>query len=707
MDDEGNKRPGEGASSLMGLFAPPPPAAAKSSGDITLTTTPITGSKPIISASQFGAMARDAPLQQPTAVVDRRSTVVSSNQKSPKPLLDNSEEFEALFDSPKRQQQANERTPLVPRPTDVLGGIFHPPLAPVDSVSQNDITPKVGSGNRKAPLRAVPNLPSIRELSNKQPTGMQQHLYTLKGLKSSAKDCLAECIKPTTLIGSFMFLLYHIVFCLAMGSAITRPHGGQVPILGLMTKMASLGIMFGACVYWFNIGSIPALYPTVDLFSAPFLAVIAAIVDETLHNDPDVSEEENDQVFLGTFTFLACLAIFISGALLVLASVFKLANLGAFLPFPVLCGFFAAVGVLTWTLAFKVDTNGKSVGEVFFSGDWELIGTSLCHHAPSVLIAASMKYFGPKNPLYVVGIVVGSIGLFYATMFAFGISLEEAIERNWFWSESDLVYENMDSGVRCLEWNVIRRNEREIIGTSFSHCILVPEQFGFAVWCPPAPFGLVNSFLQGQIHWGACKNGMQTTVALAFLYLIRCSLHGAALKKNVPNLSRIEKAEVEGSLRRLTKGLSSRFVTRGAHRRKFSEVLDIEHMVVPDLGNASGPAATVVNAKPTQVSLKDILFQYGISQFICGAVGGFAITPSVAASPTMYMVRGARFFICKNSIQTCNLTCLHHHIAAWSGGASATSRVRVASLDILSDGLSARCVHPKTSILLLACVGIP
>jgi hypothetical protein len=159
--------------------------------------------------------------------------------------------------------------------------------------------------------------------------------------------------------------------------------------------------------------------------------------------------------------------------------------------------------------------------------------------------------------------------------------------------------------------------------------ILLLTTFGLAPqmsWCPPAPFGLVNSWLQGKIHWGAVWNGMETTIALSFLYLIRCSLHGAALKKNVPNLSRTEKTgPVQGK---------ARFSMAVPHRRKFSEVLDIENMV-PLVTNAE---TTIVRPKPTGLSLKKILIQYGYSQFLCGAVGGFPITPSVAASPTMYML---------------------------------------------------------------------
>lgn len=57
------------------------------------------------------------------------------------------------------------------------------------------------------------------------------------------KIAVQEMTKSTTWIGAFVFLLYHVVFSLAAGSAIRRPHA-STSILGLMTKSASVGIIF-------------------------------------------------------------------------------------------------------------------------------------------------------------------------------------------------------------------------------------------------------------------------------------------------------------------------------------------------------------------------------------------------------------------------------------------------------------------------------
>jgi hypothetical protein len=137
-------------------------------------------------------------------------------------------------------------------------------------------------------------------------------------------------------------------------------------------------------------------------------------------------------------------------------------------------------------------------------------------------------------------------------------------------------------------------------------------------------------------------------MALSFLYLIRCSIHGAALKKNVPMLSRIEKIKNQESV---NASLSRSGIAALSFRKKqifFSERIDIENVTGPDVkinqrgrgeGAANADLTCVVTAKPSSMSLKDLSLQYANSQFVCGLIGSFAITPSVASAHTMYRVR--------------------------------------------------------------------
>ena len=77
----------------------------------------------------------------------------------------------------------------------------------------------------------------------------------------------------------------------------------------------------------------------------------------------------------------------------------------------------------------------------------ELLKYFVVHHTPSVVVAAIMKYLGPKNPLYVVFVVIATIGLAHVVMLVSGVSLEDAKDMGWFWGEDDLVYRNSDQVV--------------------------------------------------------------------------------------------------------------------------------------------------------------------------------------------------------------------------------------------------------------------
>jgi hypothetical protein len=136
---------------------------------------------------------------------------------------------------------------------------------------------------------------------------------------------------------------------------------------------------------------------------------------------------------------------------------------------------------------------------------------------------------------------------------------------------------------------------------------------------------------------------METTLALSFLYLIRCSLHGAALKKSVSNLSRLE--EVTAKACNSDESVSSLSPRRPAvlslDKRGFSEAVDIE-AVASDTPADGDDTLQYVSPAPTQASLKYILYQYGLSQFVCALVGSFPITPNVGTAPTMYSLRAEK-----------------------------------------------------------------
>ena len=276
----------------------------------------------------------------------------------------------------------------------------------------------------------------------------------------------------STLIGSFTFLLYHVVFCLAQASAITRPHGGgRVPIIGPMAKMSALGIFLGSTVFvWFLGDDIPAIYPTSDLFLAPFLSNLAITIDRVLYQD---GLESNTLLFLSTFTAVSSSALFLSGCLCVLAARVRLANLGAFLPYSVLCGFFTAIGILMWTLAFSVDTGGLQPTQVLLSGNTTLVQQALVHHAPSLAVGITMYLSGPVHPFLVLFLVLGTILASYLLMMLTGTSLTQAQNDGWFWSANDLVLSNNNNATTTLSSSVSTKKDFLCVCVCVCACLLL------------------------------------------------------------------------------------------------------------------------------------------------------------------------------------------------------------------------------------------
>lgn len=269
------------------------------------------------------------------------------------------------------------------------------------------------------------------------------------------------------LVGSTLYALYNLVFCLAMASSIMTPHRAKVTMLGPIAKLCTMGVVVGAPLLLRGLSSDhPALYPVFDLFLAPFLADIATTVDTTLFEQslsassgrstnttgsnttaayitsssesmPNDAEKYSDGAFLATYAFILSIGLLLTAVVNFLGFHVKLANIGEYLPYPVLCGFFSTVGVTLWTLAIAIDT-GKSIQHIISSRSWNLFQYALYHHLPSALMGILMFIFGPSNKLFVIALVLTAIIGSYAIMFVFHIPLEHAQENDWFWRARDL-----------------------------------------------------------------------------------------------------------------------------------------------------------------------------------------------------------------------------------------------------------------------------
>lgn len=405
------------------------------------------------------------------------------------------------------------------------------------------------------------------------------------------EKCASESLS-STLTGSLTFLLYHVVYCLAQASTITRPHADHSSV-GVMAKMAAVGTLLGGPVFVFGLGvDVPAIYPASDLFLSPFLAQVAADIDASLYEH---GLQNDDRVFLATFSALIGAGFLASGVLCILAARVKLANLGSFLPYCVLCGFFTTIGILIWSLGFSVDT-GMKVGElVHYQGEeswWSVLGRALWHHGPSFAVGVTMHIVGQRNSLYVIALIFATLFASYAMLWATDTSLEEAQEMNWFFSSKEL-------------------QDPPFFTSSASEF----DDSWLSSWTVPAPLGVWAMLFHGDVHWPSFRAGISTMSALAFLYLIRCSLHSAALKKNIPNVTRKQSETVDpSSPKRSSFSLSLRGAT--------SSTRSSSHRKHPP-------------REP--LSLGKILEKgYAYSQIVAALTGGIAVAPAVAASLTLF-----------------------------------------------------------------------
>lgn len=119
-------------------------------------------------------------------------------------------------------------------PAASLTGLFHPP--PDSDLIETERTgllkPKDSSLNGifQPPREAEVLVPIKREDDEDARHQSPPETPTSTLLTSCQKLVTPDCLKSTC-IGSSLFLLFHVVFCLAQASAIARPHA-TTPVIG-------------------------------------------------------------------------------------------------------------------------------------------------------------------------------------------------------------------------------------------------------------------------------------------------------------------------------------------------------------------------------------------------------------------------------------------------------------------------------------------
>jgi hypothetical protein len=390
-----------------------------------------------------------------------------------------------------------------------------------------------------------------------------------------------------------------------MSSAIHRPFSERA-VLGQMVRVSAIGPLLGGPIFLYLLGgTYPALYPMLDVFPAPFFYSMAAIVDQDLVEN---GKADDDILFLNTFCLLSSLSLILTGVFILIGTKVKVANLASFLPYPVMSGFFTAIGFLCWTLAFAVDTSGKNVWSVLFSGNIQLIMTCMKHHIGSLVTGASLSIFGTRNSLYIPILLMLPSVFLYSNMFLRNVTLEQAQDDGWFWHEKDFkVYDT--------------------VGTSE---FFVNLSWGrlFEKWTCPLPFGLILGIVQGKIHYSSVVRGLPTVISMAIIYFIRCAVHAPALQKSARDLAQWEQERNSIKLKASMNGFVNRSHARAISQYDASfDFLDEEDDT--DIFDSSS------NKLPS-TNVSEVLYDYGKILSFSGIANGFTVLPTIGSSVALF-----------------------------------------------------------------------
>ena len=595
VEDDTKRSVGSGGNDLLGLFAPPPRSPNRvpqlnsdsNSNSSLFTPPPPSESDPLLLSP---SLLMDS---SSSTGHDFRGKISLTKKRKPKTNTETIPELVgggASIDTNNDGEDENDDLTTTVRTINLQKSNSDDNESPIRTKSINkntQTTAAVFSESTDSGRECFLKKAAAASSAQKQQKQQQESIANEKAASKSCfvtgsgnlKRCLAFFLvpfaSPSTWMGGILFVLYHVVFCMANGGSITRPYSGG-SLLGDMARYTALGII-GSCPFLvFALGDqtnnnqigIPAMYPSADLFLAPFLAEAAAIIDKIVFEDyksgviaayhsSDINSisssssisntntstnnlfnDPNDELFLtrlwfGSFALVVSFGMFAAGSLLILASKIKLANLGTYLPYGVLCGFFSSVGILMWKLAITIDTPTASLVDGN-QPHWTVV---LVHHLPSFLVGIAMSRQGPKHPFVVTGLIILTVVVFYGSMLVLGISLEEAQNTGWFYSHQDL--QSSSSSVFSSD----------LTGDSNEGTMGVATNADDSWWnnrlLPPCPFGTWFALLGRYIHWRAVWKGSEHMIALAVLYLLRASIHAAALKKNIHNL--IRRVPVEGA----------------------------------------------------------------------------------------------------------------------------------------------------------------
>lgn len=234
------------------------------------------------------------------------------------------------------------------------------------------------------------------------------HTSNLDSLESPS--CCTKLISfGNDIIAGFACALLQFVFSMSYAAG-TFASPRNSSLFGIGVMMTALSIILTQTSYSFT-SQIPFLFISPDSFYPPLFLAISSQLS---------SQIQDDAVYQQTYLFALVIAVASVGISMWLVGRFGILKLMDFLPYPMVCGLMASVGVSLLQLSYTMSTRNEIryfpvLVASIFTGCLQIVA-QVYHFNPAMTFAAIL--------------VLGTL-TFYFVLYFNKLSLEEAEEGNW------------------------------------------------------------------------------------------------------------------------------------------------------------------------------------------------------------------------------------------------------------------------------------
>lgn len=271
---------------------------------------------------------------------------------------------------------------------------------------------------------------------------------TATRLSGLARDFEPRQVVPVIATGLVIGIIEVIVVIALATLIFSGTLSGHLPDgLGLILFSAIALIVFTALT-----SSIPGVVSSPQDTPAAIMALAAAAIATHM----PASASSNDTFM--TIAAALMLTSFVTGGAFLLLGYFKLGNLVRFIPYPVVGGFLAGVGLLLVRGAITSMTNAPlSLSEYRPFTETGLLAKWLPGLALGLLLVVALRRY--SHFLIMPGLLLAATAIFYVVLWITGTSISEATHHGWlpsvFTGGSGLWHPLAPADLRHVHWSVL------------------------------------------------------------------------------------------------------------------------------------------------------------------------------------------------------------------------------------------------------------